>query len=106
MLFFFVAIMVIAGISFSGKNVVTAQTCQGDLQGLIKQCAQYVQKPGPIVQPSQGCCSIVKNVDVPCICKYITKDVEKIISMEKVVYVARFCGQAISSGTKCGSKKY
>ncbi|KAI5681728.1 hypothetical protein M9H77_02956 [Catharanthus roseus] len=88
-------------LSFNTK-IVSAQ-CQGDFQGLIQQCSQYVQKSGPKVIPSQLCCKVLKNVDLPCICHYINQDVEKIISIEKAVYVASFCGKPIPHRTKCGS---
>ncbi|KAF8398308.1 hypothetical protein HHK36_017235 [Tetracentron sinense] len=96
------AVLVIAGIVISGGQV-SAQSCQGDIQGLISQCAQYVGKSGPKTPPSQGCCTVVQKADVPCVCKSITKEVEQIISMEKVVYVAQYCGKTIPHGMKCGS---
>ncbi|CAK9147490.1 unnamed protein product [Ilex paraguariensis] len=90
------------GILILDNNVVSGQ-CQGDFTGLIQQCSRYVQKPGPEVNPSPGCCSVVKTVDLPCVCQHITKDAEQIISMEKATYVAKFCGKALAHGTKCGS---
>ncbi|KAF8398309.1 hypothetical protein HHK36_017236 [Tetracentron sinense] len=96
------AVLVVAGIVISGGRV-SAQGCQGDLQGLISQCSQYVQKSGAKTPPSQPCCTVVKAVNIPCVCQYITKQVEQIISMEKVVYVAQYCGKTIPHGMKCGS---
>ncbi|KAK4407607.1 hypothetical protein Sango_0341700 [Sesamum angolense] len=84
-------------------TAVSAQ-CQGDLQGLIEQCARYVQKSGPQETPSQECCNVVKTVDVPCVCKMIPPQVERIVSMEKAVFVLASCGKPLPHGTKCGGK--
>ncbi|KAL3649586.1 hypothetical protein CASFOL_005989 [Castilleja foliolosa] len=86
---------------FYASTMVSAQ-CQGNFQGLVQQCSRYVQKSGPKETPSQGCCTVVKNVDLPCICGHITSEVEQIISMEKAAYVAAFCGKPIPRGTRCG----
>jgi hypothetical protein len=34
----------------------------------------------------------------------VTDFIESLVSMEKVVYVARACGREVKSGFKCGSK--
>ena len=102
------AFFAITGILFSGKNnnMVAGQTCQlGDLQVLITQCAVYVQKNVPKMQPSPACCSVVQKVDIPCACQKITKEIEQMFDMEKVVFVAKSCGRPLAPGTKCGSKK-
>lgn len=103
------ASIVVAGVIMYGgnkNNVVTGQTggCQGDMQGLITQCAIYVQRGTPPVDPSQACCNVIKTVDIPCVCKQLTKQIEQIIDMNKVFHMASFCGRPLPSGTKCGSK--
>ena len=40
----------------------------------------------------------------PCICQHITPAMENLISMDKVVYVLKFCRKPLMPGTKCGSK--
>ncbi|KAL1811691.1 hypothetical protein ACET3Z_021756 [Daucus carota] len=87
---------------FGDNNQVSGQ-CQGDIQGLMQQCARYVQKSGPEAAPSKECCDVVKNVDLACVCQHVTDQVEKIISMEKAVAMANSCGKALAHGTKCGS---
>lgn len=42
--------------------------CQGDIEGLMRECAVYVQRPGPKVNPSTACCGVVKRSDVHCAC--------------------------------------
>ena len=99
--------LAITGILFSGNNnnMVVGDDCQGDMQGLVAQCAMYVQKGMPKMNPSQQCCSVIQKADMPCVCQHVTKDVEKIIDMEKVIFVARYCGRPVAPGTTCGSKK-
>ncbi|KAK6923458.1 Bifunctional inhibitor/plant lipid transfer protein/seed storage helical domain [Dillenia turbinata] len=98
------ALMLVVGIMilFEGRNQVFAD-CEGDVQNLIAKCKSFVLKPGPKVKPSEDCCAVVKKVDVPCVCKYVTPPIELIVSMEKVVYVARTCGVQVPPGMKCGS---
>ncbi|KAH6785150.1 hypothetical protein C2S51_037605 [Perilla frutescens var. frutescens] len=77
--------------------------CQGDFQGLIKECSRYVQKPGPPQNPSQQCCNVIRNVDLPCVCHHVTTQVEQIISMKKAASVSAFCGKPLPHGAQCGS---
>jgi len=101
------AMLLIVGIHILGNQKVAA-SCQETLPPLISKCTQFVRIPGPKVPPSDACCQAVKQVplgDLPCLCKLVTPAVEKVISMEKAVYVARTCGLPIPSGlTVCGSK--
>ncbi|KAI4323481.1 hypothetical protein L6164_023080 [Bauhinia variegata] len=85
----------------SSNNVVEAQ-CKGDVEALITQCEQYVEKSAPKMDPSPACCNVVKGCDVPCLCKHIPKKVMEYIDMDKVEYVAKFCGSPLPPGTKCG----
>ena len=90
-------------ILISGNHQVSAQ-CQASIPSLASQCLSSVQRFGPKIPPSAECCAVVKGVDIPCVCKLVTRMVEFIISMEKVVYVGRSCGLTIQPGTICGSK--
>ncbi|CAN8229878.1 unnamed protein product [Cochlearia groenlandica] len=83
--------------------VSTKGTCQGDIEGLMKECAVYVQRPGPKVNPSAACCRVIKRSDITCACGRITASVLKMIDMGKVVHVTSFCGKPLAHGTKCGS---
>ncbi|XP_042512815.1 uncharacterized protein LOC122087678 [Macadamia integrifolia] len=99
------ATLVIAGILFSGEqSVVMAQRkCRGDVQGLMKQCMQFVEKGGPLRDPSQSCCAVLKNSDVTCMCGIIPPRILPKISSAKVAHAAYFCGNPIPAGVKCGS---
>ncbi|XP_021677382.2 uncharacterized protein LOC110662651 [Hevea brasiliensis] len=96
------AVLVVAGILISGEQA-SAISCQKDVIGLATKCKDFVEKEGPIVKPSKDCCAVVKKANVPCVCSLVTKQIEDLISMEKVFYVAKTCGKKVSPGTKCGS---
>ncbi|KAJ1383399.1 Bifunctional inhibitor/plant lipid transfer protein/seed storage helical domain [Sesbania bispinosa] len=85
-------------------NISGQFECSPDIGAVINDCKQYVVKKGPKIPPSKACCSSLKGIDLLCLCKYITRDIEKIISFDKVLYVAKFCHVKIPPpGTKCGS---
>ena len=86
-------------------NVATAQFCGANVSGLMNECQRYVSNAGPnSPPPSRSCCALIRPIDVPCACRYVSRDVTNYIDMDKVVYVARSCGKKIPSGYKCGSK--
>ncbi|CAL9018521.1 unnamed protein product [Prunus brigantina] len=65
---------------------------------------EYVKKSGPEVDLSPACCAVVKKANVKCVCKLVSNEIEDLIDMEKVGFVARSCGKKVAPGTKCGSK--
>ncbi|KAI3857927.1 hypothetical protein MKW98_011193 [Papaver atlanticum] len=82
---------------------VSADGCDADIQGLVSQCAPFVFKAAPKTPPTQGCCDVIQKADIPCVCRYITPEIEQVVSIEKVIYVAQFCHKDLPRGTKCGS---
>ncbi|KAK9741963.1 hypothetical protein RND81_03G139900 [Saponaria officinalis] len=98
-------IFVMAFIFGIGNNNFMANgECEDDIPSLISQCAKFVMKAGKQIPPSSECCDVVKNADIPCLCKYVTKDIERYVSPQKAVFVAQSCGVALQHGSKCGSK--
>ncbi|OAY74458.1 hypothetical protein ACMD2_06835 [Ananas comosus] len=77
--------------------------CEADIVHLIQYCYEFVQIKGPKIPPSITCCLVVRSTDMPCACKHVNKEAEKIISMEKVSYVAERCDRPLAHGSKCGS---
>ncbi|KAF9621916.1 hypothetical protein IFM89_029136 [Coptis chinensis] len=68
---FSVIMVIIVGLTITfSNNQVLAQQCEGDIQGLARECAKFVQRSGKLTRPSPGCCNILKNVDIPCACKH------------------------------------
>ncbi|KAM0005853.1 putative bifunctional inhibitor/plant lipid transfer protein/seed storage helical [Helianthus debilis subsp. tardiflorus] len=100
--FTFFAVLICSFAVILGNKMASAQ-CAGDMQGLMQECARYVQKSGPMIQPSTGCCGVVKNVDLPCVCSHITTEVEGVISMEKAAFISQACGKPLARGAHCGS---
>ncbi|KNA07696.1 hypothetical protein SOVF_169470 [Spinacia oleracea] len=89
--------------AYYGNIKVGNGQCNGDLQGLITQCAVFVQKPGPIMNPSPTCCNVLRIIDVACMCTHITPQVEQLISMPKAMHSLQFCGKPMPHGSRCGS---
>ncbi|KAJ6691953.1 LIPID TRANSFER PROTEIN [Salix purpurea] len=99
------SLFLIVGVHILGNHKVSAN-CKEIVPSLVSNCSRFVRVPGPKVPPSAACCKVAQAVtvaDVPCFCKLITPAVQKVISMEKVVYVARTCGLPVPPGTVCGS---
>ncbi|XP_010273372.1 PREDICTED: uncharacterized protein LOC104608943 [Nelumbo nucifera] len=94
--------LVLAALLLVAVHQVCAQDCQEDIKGLIKECTIYVMKIGPKIPPSKGCCDVVKNANLECVCQHVTRKVEQLISIDKAVYVADSCGRPLPHGQKCG----
>ncbi|XP_054796722.1 uncharacterized protein LOC129302073 isoform X2 [Prosopis cineraria] len=68
-------------------------------------CSKSVMPSAPVTPPSPECCSAMKLADLPCLCKLFTKEIERVLSPEKVINVARTCGVTVPAGLQCGSYK-
>ncbi|KAJ1435958.1 Bifunctional inhibitor/plant lipid transfer protein/seed storage helical domain [Sesbania bispinosa] len=85
-------------------NISGQFECAPDLGAIVTECEPYVAKQGPQTPPSKDCCDALKGADFPCLCKYVTGIVEKLISFDKATYVANTCHvKTAPPGTKCGS---
>ncbi|WVZ04248.1 hypothetical protein V8G54_025054 [Vigna mungo] len=100
--FLTLTMLVVAGCLMCNTKEVYAQ-CGGSLPDLISQCQQYVQKTGPKIKPSAACCAVLKQFNVPCACKLVTKEVASLVSIPKVVFVGRSCGLNLPAGMHCGA---
>lgn len=86
-------------------GTTSAAGCVQDAEDMKRECKQFELFPAnPKLPPSAACCAVWKRADVPCLCKYVNKEVEKVWCMEKVVYVANYCKRPFQPGYKCGSK--
>lgn len=105
--FFVFAIAIVAALLLSAASPARAQIkiCGADLGDLLADCRKYVRIPGPKVNPSAACCAEIKKLDLPCLCDNLPPGIEKRISLEKAVFVARKCGKKVRKGTKCGGRK-
>ncbi|XP_042443891.1 protein LIM1-like [Zingiber officinale] len=100
--FFVCAIAIVAALLLSAASPGRAQFCGADLGDLLADCMKYVRIPGPKVNPSAACCAEIKKLDLPCLCDNLPPGIEKRISLEKAVFVARKCGKTVRKGNKCG----
>lgn len=101
--FLTLAILVVAGTMIYNTNQVSAQ-CGGSVPELISECSKFVQKNGPNIPPSPGCCAALKRFNIPCACKLIDKDIERLVNVPKAIFVARSCGLNLPAGMHCGCK--
>ncbi|KAE9616266.1 putative bifunctional inhibitor/plant lipid transfer protein/seed storage helical [Lupinus albus] len=95
-------LVIIEILLFYGAKYNVVGQCDSDMQSLVTQCAMYVEKFLPQLDPSEGCCNVIKSANFPCVCQHITQAVLQIIDINKVVYVAKTCGKPLPSGTNCG----
>ncbi|KAL2329191.1 hypothetical protein Fmac_022618 [Flemingia macrophylla] len=96
------ALLVVVGCLVYNTKEVSGQ-CGGSVTDLVSQCSQFVQKSGPFIKPSRGCCTVLRKFNVPCACKLITKEVASLVSVPKAVFVARSCGLNLPAGMHCGA---
>jgi len=81
-----------------------AGDCNSDLQDLVANCQNYVMFPAePKITPSPACCAVIKRADIPCLCAKVTPQIEQVVCMDKVVFVAAYCGRPFQPGSNCGS---
>ncbi|KAL6853507.1 hypothetical protein ACP4OV_019536 [Aristida adscensionis] len=99
-IFLYLAIVV----AMATNSVQGDDNCDNDVKDLTEKCKQFVMFPAnPKIPPSAECCAVVQKVDVPCLCSKVTPGIEKVVCMEKVVYVADYCKKPLQPGSKCGS---
>ncbi|KAJ4767242.1 Bifunctional inhibitor/lipid-transfer protein/seed storage 2S albumin superfamily protein [Rhynchospora pubera] len=100
------SLAIILGVSSMAGLTTADRDCTNDMKNLATKCMPYVTyPPNPKIAPSKECCGVVQKCDMKCICDHITKEIEKLICMEKVVYVANSCGRPLVKGSKCGTKR-
>ncbi|VAH65012.1 uncharacterized protein LOC119272194 [Triticum dicoccoides] len=81
-----------------------AADCNSDLQDLVANCQNYVMFPAePKIPPSPACCAVIQRADMPCLCAKVTPAIEKVVCMDKVVFVAKYCKRPLQPGSNCGS---
>ncbi|WCJ36839.1 Bifunctional inhibitor/lipid-transfer protein/seed storage 2S albumin superfamily protein [Euphorbia peplus] len=103
----FIATFLMIGALILSDQIVSAdckdEKTQKQIALLTSKCGEFIKKEGPKTLPSKQCCDALKGSDDHATCSCVTKEVEAMISMEKVVYIARKCGKHVPAGTKCGS---
>ncbi|CAL1409676.1 unnamed protein product [Linum trigynum] len=74
-------------------------------RNVIRRCARLISKTGASLdEPSAECCDAVRKAKLlPCLCSYITRDMEDLVDVGKVIGVFASCGKTVRPGTKCAS---
>ena len=86
-------------------GTTSANNCDKDAEAMKQECKKFEEFPAnPKLEPSPACCAVWQRADIPCLCKRVTPEAEKLWCMEKVVYVANYCKKPFTPGYKCGSK--
>ncbi|KAL9688741.1 hypothetical protein QQ045_033165 [Rhodiola kirilowii] len=102
-------ILVIVAVILAAAHPTTARNnrtlCRVVVSDLVSKCAKFAQGSGPVTNPSQDCCRVIKDTDIGCACKRVNWFIERIVNMKKAIFVARSCGLKLQAGTKCGSFK-
>ncbi|CAM0883213.1 unnamed protein product [Alopecurus aequalis] len=104
-LFILLTFAMVVATNASPTAIGTKGECLGDMFSLIPKCIFYVMLPlpGEHMKPSQECCDTWLKVDIPCLCSKVNGDVEAIVDMEHVVYIADYCKRPLTPGSKCGT---
>ncbi|THU48388.1 hypothetical protein C4D60_Mb09t25700 [Musa balbisiana] len=104
LLFLLLALAMVAAFLSISPARAQIENCGAELIELVNQCVDYVFIPGPKVNPSKACCVEVCKLDVPCFCDHLPPKTEEVMSLEKAIFVARYCGKLVPHGTKCGKQ--
>ncbi|XBJ27525.1 hypothetical protein VPH35_004776 [Triticum aestivum] len=82
---------------------VSADECEQDRIDMKRECRRYHTWPAePKLIPSEACCAMWQRASVPCLYKDVNKDKMKVLCMEKVVFVVKYCKMSFTPGSKCG----
>ncbi|KAD7624142.1 hypothetical protein FH972_027325 [Carpinus fangiana] len=91
-------------LSCGGIHQVFAWECQPiDDTYILIGCSASLEKDKPQAAPTPLCCKAIRFVGMPCVYNAIRKEIEELYSMEKLVYIAAYCGDPLEPGTHCGS---
>jgi len=80
------------------------QDCYGERDTLMQVCRETLRHDLDYKHPSVSCRRVVRKSDLACICRVLTDDDEKQISVDKFLQLARECGKPVTGTPKCGSK--
>ncbi|CAL1391023.1 unnamed protein product [Linum trigynum] len=92
--------------SATSASSSTSSSCVHEQsRNVIRRCARLISKTGASLdEPSAECCDAVRKAKLlPCLCSYITRDMEDLVDVGRVVDVFTSCGKIVRPGTKCAS---
>lgn len=84
---------------------IQAKRCDGEGIEVLMSCLDSISKEMPHPPtPIKGCCTVVQTIGMNCVCEVITKELEALIDMQKLVNLAATCGRPLAPRSHCGSK--
>ncbi|CAN8248338.1 unnamed protein product [Cochlearia groenlandica] len=94
--------MLLTSSQIEGKSFIN--NCNESGLEVLKACEYSLDKklPAPPT-PRDGCCPLLRNIGMQCVCEAITKVTEASYDMQKLVNVALACGRPLLPGSQCGS---
>ncbi|KAF8650527.1 hypothetical protein HU200_021676 [Digitaria exilis] len=88
---------------FTAQHVWGEQDCYEEKRLLKQHCLRSIINMGRYLPPTAICMIVVETSDMNCICRVINDEDEQALNMEKIVRLARECGNPVTD-EKCGSK--
>lgn len=95
-------VFIVVALALFSIHQAQAEVCNGSLAKMRQFCSKFVLIEGPQIDPSPECCQVYKSADMKCCCENVSPSTWGKHSLEKVVYVAKFCGNPIAPGSTCG----
>ncbi|XP_044967945.1 uncharacterized protein LOC123427874 [Hordeum vulgare subsp. vulgare] len=92
---------VVAG--FAAHLAAGEKDCYHERDSIMGICIGSIKKNAHYVPPSRACCSEVKKVDMPCVCRVLTATDERTVNPVKLVRCAHDCKVDLAIGSKCGT---
>lgn len=79
--------------------------CYQDKEKVKSRCKDSISIVGDYAEPSAKCCATVRKSNMACICNNLSAQEQLLVlSVVKLVQVARECWNPVAPGNKCGNK--
>ncbi|TVU30210.1 hypothetical protein EJB05_21820, partial [Eragrostis curvula] len=90
---------------FATHEALGEHDCYHEKENVKVKCKKNLDIVSPYVRPRAGskCCRTVRESDMVCVCRTLTRAEEDEISAVKLVDVADDCGKPVPVGNKCGT---
>ncbi|KXG19465.1 hypothetical protein SORBI_3010G062700 [Sorghum bicolor] len=89
---------------FTTHQALGEKDCYHERDSVKHDCKKTIKINHPYDPPTAECIGAVKLSDMVCICRILTTDDEKEISVPKLLRLAEECNRPVPAGSKCGSQ--
>lgn len=97
-------VLALVFILFATPRACGEGDCYEHKDWIKRLCINSIKLHGKYEPPTDTCRQLVEAADMVCICHILKPADELMISIIKLVRLARDCGKPLPVGTKCGSK--